>query len=147
LRHANEHDFDPALAVLDTILTLDPSYIPVLSDKALSLSKSGRSNEADAAFQDLMRREVWDTSFVNNYALHLLGTGRTKEGLAMLEKAIGIDGNIDSLENLGAYHHYIKNDSERASHYFNRVLDSDPERTKALVLKELIKLKAYRGQD
>ncbi len=138
LRFAEEYSFELAINILDTVLEHDPFNCTALSDKALALSKCGMSEDADAVYNQLLKLKPWESSYANNYALHFFGTGRAKQGLKMLDKAINIDGNTDATENAGSYYYYVLPDTEKAKTYFSLVLEADPERTKALVLNELL---------
>jgi Flp pilus assembly protein TadD len=91
VRFASRYQYERAIQVFDKLLSLDPSHITALSDRALSLAKCGRKQEADAAYEILLKRDAWDSSYVNNYALHLMGTGRTPKGLSMLKRAVEMD--------------------------------------------------------
>ena len=64
----------------------------------------------------------------------------------MLRKAIEMDGNLDSLENLGMVH-YQNGEWESAEEQFGKVLSSEPERTRSLVMRERIKLELSKGCD
>jgi len=79
-----------------------------------------------------------DADTLANFGLHLMGTGRIGDALAMLEKAVEMDGNLDALENLGSYHYYIEGNGAAAAPFFMKVLESEPERTKSLILHERI---------
>jgi Tfp pilus assembly protein PilF len=147
-RHLAEgYQFHRSLELFDLILELDPPNTGVLFNQALTLSKHGMVVEADKAYNSLMELVPWDSSIVNNYGLHLLGAGRTLDGIHMLNKAVEIDGCVDALENLGSYYYYAKGDNERAKQYFSKVLGSSPKRAKSLILHELIKINGFPGRD
>jgi len=137
----DEGDLDGALAQLEFILAHDPVNTDVLADKALVNSMAGRIEAADKAYERLLELEPWNSSYVNDYALHLLGSGRTEEAMAAFDKSIKIDGNIDSLENMGSHYFFTMKDDERALPFFERVLQAAPMRTKSLVLAEWIRAK------
>jgi tetratricopeptide (TPR) repeat protein len=147
LRLADDGEWDRAFECFDALLDINPSDSMALSNKALALSKAGRSDDAETAYRELLEREPWDSSYVNNYALHLLGKGKTSEGLAMLAKAVEIDGNLDAVENLGAFYYYGEGNLEKAERYLKQVLGSAPDRTKSLVLYEFIKTRRDSGHD
>ncbi|MBU0755500.1 MAG: tetratricopeptide repeat protein, partial [Planctomycetes bacterium] len=134
-----EGDLDRALAQLDFILENDPSNAPVLADRAIISSKAGHQEEADENFDALLVLEPWNSSYVNDYALHLMGSGRTDAALKMMEKSIEIDENCDALENIGSHLYFIVGDEVQALPYFDRVLRKEPNRTKSLILSEWIR--------
>jgi len=147
LNHFQEGRYKTALDLFDFIIMENPSDTLVLSNKALALSQAGRSDQADQAYEELLELDAWDSSFINNYALHLFGTSRQKRGLAMLERAIEVDGSLDAMENIASYHCYVTGDLDKADLYLTKVLGSAPERTKALVLHELIALTMQSSHD
>jgi tetratricopeptide (TPR) repeat protein len=147
LRWAEERSPDACLDLMDFILECNPMDTDVMANRALTLARYGRQAEAGRAYQALMKMDPWDSEVVNNYALHLMGTGRMEEGLRMLEKAVDLDGNLDALENLGAYHYYTLGDDAKADAYFMRVLEIEPERSRSLILHERIVSRKSLGHD
>jgi len=139
-RKVKDGDYEGAIEIMDFVLQHNPYNIIVMADRALTLSNWNQVKEADAAYEELIQLGSWDSSFFNDYALHLMGTQRTEAGLAMLQRAIDIDENIDSLENLGAYYYFNTNHLEKAEGYLQKVVIQDPERSKALILLESIGL-------
>jgi len=142
-RKAVDGRFEAAITIYDQLLPLKPFDVALNSNKALALAQDGRTREAEELYLEVL--ELWpeDSAVINDYALLLMGTGRDEEALILLEKAFRIDGNLDACENLGSYYYYQLKDLTEAHRHFSRVLEAEPSREKALILREAIE--RHRG--
>lgn len=130
--------FAEAVAIYDRLLPILPFDTAMAANRALALSQSGKREAADKAYVRILEIDPDDGQVLNDYALHLMGSGRADRALDLLEKAWTVHGNIDAGENLGAYHYYTRGDPERAAGYFVEVLEKEPMREKSLILLEAI---------
>jgi tetratricopeptide (TPR) repeat protein len=139
--------FGEAIAIYDRLIPILPFDTILAGNRALALAQCGRREEADEAYRSILEISPRDSQIINDYALHLMGSGRVEEGLRTLKRAFAVDGCLDACENLGAYYFYTVNDREEAERFFSLVLESDPAREKALVLRESIRRNRGRGGD
>lgn len=148
-QYIRDNRLDTAQQQLELAFAADSRYAPAYDMMGVLLQQEGSQinlQKADGYFRRAIELDPGLMQAHNNYGVYLFQMNRIQEAIRHFElagAALGYEGRIDSLENLGRA--YIKaNNPQKALEVFERVLVADNSSMVARI--ELIDLLIAQGQ-
>lgn len=137
IAHSYDKAGDPqkAIAFIDSSLKGVAGDVPILSDKAFILQKSGNSNGALEALDAGIKLRPTAESLWHNKAIILDMLDKKEEAEHCFRKAVALDSGCSLVH----YHYgillYQKNDFKLAIEEFNKAIEKQPDNPKYLLWK------------
>ncbi|GJM20199.1 MAG: hypothetical protein DHS20C15_01140 [Planctomycetota bacterium] len=133
---ALRRDFEFSLELYESALAIEQRHERAQHHRALTLWRAGRESDAEAAFDELFERWPARSDLLNDGGLAALGAGNTARAARLFELAAELPQSVDAQENRAALGLAV-DDLPRAELFglLNRVLDAEPQRSRALVLR------------
>lgn len=98
---AADRDQEKEARILEALSRIDPGLVPIFTEATVALDQ-GRFDDAAAKYQQVLERAPSFSPALRRCGSALLETGRTAEGLSLLERAVSTERTAENLWSLAA---------------------------------------------
>lgn len=128
--------WDESLTAYDVAIAIEHRDERAARNRAITLWRAGQTEQARAAWDDVIALLPARADILNDAALAAAGAGDAAAERALLEAAVALPGSEDSRENLAAWHlEHASDPREEAVRLLDMVLAVEPDRDRALYLR------------